>query len=104
MSTVLPASVRYFEKYYEEQLNPGEAVWKKFPPSPVFAECAVVVTASARPDLAGGVALHVLKVDDVNITMIPGVVHAEFELGFNVINNGDTTIGAWTVTVGLIGP
>jgi mannose/fructose/N-acetylgalactosamine-specific phosphotransferase system component IID len=100
-----PASVAYLTKSYHESLAPGEAVWKDIESlSPVFGQCAVSVTASAEDGSPGGLLLHVLKVDDINITMVKGVLEYTFTLGFNVINNGSTTITAWNVIVGLIGP
>ena len=104
MTSILPAEVGYFTEVYEDHLGPGEAVWKTIGPSEVYSQCAVLVTAHAFAGVTEGLPTHVLKVDDVNVTLSAGVVKNEFYLGFNVINNGNTTIRSWGVTVGLIGP
>jgi hypothetical protein len=91
-------------------LDPGKTIWKTVGPSPEFANSAISVTAVAGTGQGGAVPgnTYVMKVDDINTTMIqtPGDVGEARDnyIGFNVTNNGKASITGWTVYIGLITP
>ncbi len=100
------ATLGYMGPYVKQTtLAPGDAEWVDFDPSQGFGNCALAVTASA---LAGsGGEMHVLKVDNVNVTAVEvpgGDPLLRYHAGCNVTNNGKTTITEWSVLVGVITP
>jgi hypothetical protein len=89
-----------------DALEPGQALWVDFGEHEGFGNCALSITASAHDGKGGSV--HVLKVDDVNVSAVESdagdIAIVTYSAGCNVINNGTTVITDWSVLVGVTVP
>ena len=96
----------HVETRYKVTLAPGQAHWTQLGSTDLYATGAVVVTAA--PHVGHGGDLHVLKVENVNITRVMkdqgGGIPVGYHAGCNVVNNGKTTIEEWSISVGVIYP
>ena|SRR4249920_1181894 len=90
----------------QERLAPGQSIWFDPGESDGFKSCALSITAT--PLEGEGGAIHVMKVENVNITGVirhdGDIVNETFFAGCSVVNNGQTTITRWQVLVGVIVP
>jgi hypothetical protein len=88
-------------------LAPNQSIWVDLGESSGFENCALSVTATPLAPGGGG-AGHtlVLKVDDVNVSAIPGGLGEgnRYHAGCNVTNTGDAPVREWSVLVGVIRP
>ena len=98
------AKVTYRKTQGSGVLKPGEEKWVQLGESDEFRDGAIAVTAIPHHGTAG--TQHVLRVDNINITMTEthqgDITLTSYNAGCSVKNNGKTTIDNWEVVVGVI--
>ncbi len=100
------AKVLHWEFEQKAPLGPGKSVWVQLGASDEYGAGALAITAI--PYQGNGGEADVLKVENVNVTRTQknqgDIPQIAFHAGCSVMNNGKTTVGKWSVVVGVISP